>query len=1187
MANITQTIPSYVQGISTQPDELKLPGQVRDLNNGLPDVAKGLVKRPGTRLIKPLTNDGDNLKWFSINRDDSEKYIGGINSNGTVKVWSLIDGTELPVYYSSKPPDLKVNEKLPKADYPYETPTYTPGWQPSEDSSTTEAVAFITPRSGPTTDPIIDVPTGESKGIPAYADCDNELYTQTLRVYRQELSKYNTLSDEFGVIIDASAQELNKLNNPIIDYEVDVVSKFGTEQTFYLPSVASITTELLEEEDFAKPNDLAVKGNLVLESVFYMSASQYNRIGEEGAVSYDEYEPYLTKGSIYTWSTNLFDQAVFDDLQAQEEAKKTELEAQQLVLDAATVAYNEQAIKCNVTVEEVEVEVAPEPSVKSNLVVGNINYLKRGDNTKLDTLTINDYTFIANPAFKPSMSGSSQKRPDEAFISLKTVKYNTNYQLFFNKTGKKQTAATRVYTATSLVVNREDWDQNGSCKYSGNEIFEIDGKGDREGLSFQLETIGQSVPKDGNPDEGYECQYTTSVRLLNGGIGWRRGDTVDVILNQVEYTIAVSQDDYIYVMGDIGVVNYTTPADGEKAVSANTILASLAADINDIDGMDASVIGSGIHVQYSNNFQIASSDDTLLNVFTESVNDVSKLPPECRHKYVVKVSNTEDENDDYYVQFKGHNNVDGTGYWEETIKPGIWSEINPASMPHQMVRRFDEDGNIYFRISPCEWEPRQVGDDSTNPLPSFIGLPIQKLALFRNRFVMLSDENVIMSRPGDYFNFFSKTALAVTPIDPIDVSTSSQLPSVLRDAIEVNAGLLCFSDNQQYLVTTDNDLFTSDTAKVNTVCTYSYNSKTAPVPMGTTVGFLNSAGSQSRFLEITNIRREGESEVLDQSKVVDRLIPNNRDIIAYSEANSIIMIAKEGEKEVWCYRYYNTGEKRIQSAWFKFTFTGTIATLQILDDTVYIVSKESEVYGDSNNYLWNLTSMNLIQSRDSAQQAVVSEFSFDIHLDSYTKINSSLLRFDINRGTVGVGESQFNIPFGYHGKKALYAWTFTEGDYRGQIEEVTVKQKGSSNKMIGILPGDRTRTRFYLGYNYEMKVELPTIYLTRAAGEKTVADTRSDISVHRCQFNFADVGTFEVRTKVKGRSDYRYSYEQTEMDGYEANDIALEYNSTAEVPIYAKNLDVDIILISKYPTPSTLVSMTWEGDVNQKFYKRV
>ena len=49
MASVTQTIPSFTGGISEQPDQLKFPGQVKDVVNAIPDITRGLYKRPGAK----------------------------------------------------------------------------------------------------------------------------------------------------------------------------------------------------------------------------------------------------------------------------------------------------------------------------------------------------------------------------------------------------------------------------------------------------------------------------------------------------------------------------------------------------------------------------------------------------------------------------------------------------------------------------------------------------------------------------------------------------------------------------------------------------------------------------------------------------------------------------------------------------------------------------------------------------------------------------------------------------------------------------------------------------------------------------------------------------------------------------------------------------------------------------------
>ncbi len=98
MPNVTQTIPSYLGGVSRQSDDKKLPGQVVDCINGYPDPTFGLTKRPGFKFIKGLGANGtlDNAKWFYIHRDGDEKYIGNIKG-AVIKVWNVTTGVEATI----------------------------------------------------------------------------------------------------------------------------------------------------------------------------------------------------------------------------------------------------------------------------------------------------------------------------------------------------------------------------------------------------------------------------------------------------------------------------------------------------------------------------------------------------------------------------------------------------------------------------------------------------------------------------------------------------------------------------------------------------------------------------------------------------------------------------------------------------------------------------------------------------------------------------------------------------------------------------------------------------------------------------------------------------------------------------------------------------------------------------------
>ncbi len=118
MAGITQTIPQFSLGMSEQPDNLKFPGQVTEILNAIPDVTKGLYKRPGSKRIDTSlisdsgravsTNEGKlkNVQsggsWFHYYRDETEgSYIGQVASNGELRVWRCSDGRLMTTVYGT------------------------------------------------------------------------------------------------------------------------------------------------------------------------------------------------------------------------------------------------------------------------------------------------------------------------------------------------------------------------------------------------------------------------------------------------------------------------------------------------------------------------------------------------------------------------------------------------------------------------------------------------------------------------------------------------------------------------------------------------------------------------------------------------------------------------------------------------------------------------------------------------------------------------------------------------------------------------------------------------------------------------------------------------------------------------------------------------------------------------------
>jgi hypothetical protein len=92
MAAISQKIPNLVGGVSQQPDSVKQSTQLRVCDNYYPDVTLGLTKRPGMKGVSKLANAVSDGTWFTIFRDDKEKYIIQFSKAGALRVWSANNG---------------------------------------------------------------------------------------------------------------------------------------------------------------------------------------------------------------------------------------------------------------------------------------------------------------------------------------------------------------------------------------------------------------------------------------------------------------------------------------------------------------------------------------------------------------------------------------------------------------------------------------------------------------------------------------------------------------------------------------------------------------------------------------------------------------------------------------------------------------------------------------------------------------------------------------------------------------------------------------------------------------------------------------------------------------------------------------------------------------------------------------
>ena len=894
-------------------------------------------------------------------------------------------------------------------------------------------------------------------------------------------------------------------------------------------------------------------------------------------------------------------------------------------------------------------------------------YLTHTADADIQTLTLNDYTYIANRTKTVAMKGNAgsvnPSRPAEAYVELKKVAYASQYSLNIFDDNSTQT----VYTATRITVVR-DYDSSNGCTggslaaagnlpddggrcTSGEErdslcpnvstrVFAVDhgtsgdqadanttqhqylvtnsggNATDRKNLYFRITTTGQAVPTDGSSPT-YYCRYTTTHDLLYGGQGWRTGDYFYVWMKNARYKITIADHSEAQAQANGALVRpLPTPFDNETTITAegiigdirSSILAATGSGEFSQSGNSASVsqIGNGLYITRSASdggsgaaaFSIATPVGELLNVFTDSIEDVADLPRQCKHGYKIRVANSAADEDDYYLQFFGNGDRDGEGVWEECAEPGREIAFDPDTMPIQMVRNYVSNA-VRFDISQVTWDDCPVGDTTTTPEPSFVGNKITKMLFWRNRLALLSDENVNLSRPGAFFHFWPKTATTVTPTDNIDISCSSEYPAIVYDGIQVNQGLVLFTKNQQFMLTTDSDVLSSQTAKINSVSTYNFNYNTNPISLGTTVGFLDNGGNNTRFFEMSNVVREGAPEVIEQSKIVSKLFPKDVTLIANSRENSVIFFGTKGKDEIYGYRYFASVEKRLVNAWFKWKLSGEVQHMAMLDDSLYVVVRNNgkdvlqqfviKLNDDTN------TIVNDLGTSDTND-----DITYRLHLDNATTVAHSSLTYSASDD-----HTTFTIPNGFnntHGKLyAIWVPTGTDKIFQGMASHAYTIP-GNKVRIPGnwktydpqfvtdnATPDDDVTPagNIILGYLYDMEVKFPTIYFVTQTPNGYRSEAQGSLIVHRVKFSFGPMGTYETVLDRVGKRTYTELFESTIADDYISNRVQFNPDMKAVLPIYERNTNLTLTLKSTHPSPATLYSMTWEGDYSNRFYKRV
>ena len=671
-----------------------------------------------------------------------------------------------------------------------------------------------------------------------------------------------------------------------------------------------------------------------------------------------------------------------------------------------------------------------------------------------------------------------------------------------------------------------------------------------------------------------------------------------------------------------------------------------AIDALNISNLDVTVFKDNVHLERTSSFTftITGGDfEDQANGFQNQVASLAELPTESKHGHVVKIANSGLVSAAYFLRFAAIDGIGGDGFWEETISPDVSTGLDASTMPHQLVNT-DVDT---FEVRPIPWVNRLVGDDVTNKHPSFVGQKINQSFFHNNRLGFLSADTVSMSQSGDFFNMYHASAQTVVDSDPVDLSANALKPVALHSVLPTTQGLVLFSANQQFLMSSSDGILTPTKTSIRTISSYEMDTVIDPVDTGTGISFISKTPSYTRVFTMVTRGENQNPIVSDIGKVVNEWIPSTIDTFIPSAQNQFIAFSGQSTRYIYFFRQYSEGKDVKLQTWFNWLAPGNVQTIATDSDEFFAVTKQGGQF--------TLSKASLSQSPDDAIIVNNDGQRLNPCIDLYAPASSVV--YDA-AGRFSKCFIPYNDATGLTPVIIIKGTTatgqFIESGFTISPERVV--ESGNTYFKVPVKDLTSIASDVIVGYKYDFDVILPKTYY-RLDNEMRQSDFTANLTIARMKFAVGLSGLMGFKLKSKGirqgkkqytgdGSTTEYPWNSSDIDYIDddqikvtvnnvettdftvdrtgilpkiifnnapvnnssilifidewynlnpvviadnslANDIPISEQTIFTLPIHQRTDNFTLRLFNDSPFPVSVNSMMWEGMYSPRFYRRI
>lgn len=589
----------------------------------------------------------------------------------------------------------------------------------------------------------------------------------------------------------------------------------------------------------------------------------------------------------------------------------------------------------------------------------------------------------------------------------------------------------------------------------------------------------------------------------------------------------------------------------------NSSYDEVSGSLDSVPGLTTTQIGSLLYLTSATDFTIRVEDGQggeAMRAIKDTVQSFTDLPRGGKEGFRVKIRGSQGStDDDYYVEYEGNET------WKECPASGVLTSLDPATMPHALIKQ--TDGSFTFEALP--WVDRRCGDDESNPFPSFVGLPISSMFYFGNRLGFLADETMVLSQADDYFNLFRTTVTQLIDSDPIDLiagdsSGESSPVAKLKHAVPFDRKLLLFAENAQFLLDSDRQVLSPRTAKLDPTTSFAASAQCRPVTAGRMVYFAFDRDGASGIREFYV---DGAAQTEDAQEVTAHcptyLPPRISRMTGTTLENVILALTDEELNRAYVYRYFWSGQDKIQSAWCRWTFdtNARLLSCDFFGNVAYLViARPDGVHLERIRFRPRLTDVGL---------------TYFTHLDS--RISGPQVSMTYSAVT---DRTTIAMPYSATGPIEVYTLESSSGAHAPGLK---VPHTADSLSAVSV-PGDKTGWSLVVGRAYDASFEPTRPFWKRRDG---TANTEAVVKVRDYSLDYADTGFFEVTFTPAFREPRTKSFSGRFLGTTSLSSPPME-EGTFRMKTPCQNKYWGLRFNNSSPFPSAVLAASWRGLVESK-----